>query len=313
MNSGKRVDKPASVTMHERLEEWVKLAGRCGRKPTRKRVHALRVVTLRLQAELEIDLAEIPRASHQAQAILKFNKQGERLRKVLGPVREVDVWIAKLQGLRTSLAETAGYIPRSTHDSVSQIQRFESRLKERRSQLEKKLVAAIEKRKSGIVSAAEEVDAAVDGRVIDGGASAANMIRLRFADVAKDFPALNEENLHEFRKSIKMVRYLAAMHASDRACAQIAAQLKKLQSVIGEWHDWQALALEVPRGHRMNDAAELLDTLAAEAFESALATSHTITGKLLGEGSAPAESLPGRKPPARSEDDSLVEVDSKLA
>src|ERR1700719_1045519 len=110
MNSGKRMGKSASVTTHERLEEWVKLAGRCGRKPTRKRVHALRVVTLRLQAELEMDLAEIPRASHQAQAILKFNKQGERLRKVLGPVREVDVWIAKLQGLRSSLAETAGYV-----------------------------------------------------------------------------------------------------------------------------------------------------------------------------------------------------------
>jgi CHAD domain-containing protein len=299
--------------MHERLEEWVKLAGRCRRKPTRKRVHALRVVTLRLQAELEIDLAEIPRASHQAQAILNFNKQGERLRRVLGPVREVDVWIAKLQGLRASIAETAGYIPRSSHDSARQIQRLESRLKERRIRLEKKLVVAIEQRNRGFISAAEELDAAVDGRVMDDGTNAAHMILARFAEVAKDFPAFDEENLHEFRKRIKMVRYLAEMHASDRASAQIAAQLRKLQSAIGEWHDWQALALEVPRGHRMKEAAELLGTLAAESFESAIATSRSIMGKLLGEGSTPAEAVHGRRPPARSDHDSRDVAITKLA
>lgn len=300
--------------MHDRLGEWRQLVDRCGRKPTRKRVHALRVVTLRLQAQLEFDLSELPRASHQAQAILRFGKQGEKLRKALGPVRELDVWVGKLQGLRASLAETAGYVPQSTHECIRQIERLELRLKERRKRLEKKLTAAIEKRKENFAGAAEEIDGAVDERLIESGSNAASVIRTRFAEVVKDFPAFDAENLHDFRKCLKMVRYLAELHASDPACAQMAAQMQKVQSAIGEWHDWQALAQEARHGRRAKraDLAELLETLGAESFESALAACHSITARLVGE-AAKASDVTGRKPPARSGKDEPEEETRKLA
>src|SRR5579859_3471255 len=135
MNSLQRSEGSVARSMGERLEVWRELVDRCGRKPTRKRVHALRVVTLRLQAELEIDLAELPEASHQAQVILRFNKLGEKLRKVLGPVRELDVWIGKLEGLQGSLTDHAGYVPESAQTVTRQIEKLQSRFKARRRRL----------------------------------------------------------------------------------------------------------------------------------------------------------------------------------
>jgi CHAD domain-containing protein len=285
--------------MHDRLGDWRRLVDSSGRKPTRKRVHALRVITLRVQAEMDLYLAELPRASHQAQAILEFGRQGDRLRKVLGPVRELDVWIGKMQGLRETLAESTGYLPKSTLACVRQIERLESRLKEQRKQSEKKLVSAISKRKDDFIEAAEEIDRTVHLHAHETDASAEKVIRMRFADVAKDFRSFDEENLHDFRKRIKMVRYLAEIHSSDAACAQIAAQMKKLQSVIGEWHDWQVLEQDVRERRHMKDLAELLETIAAESLQTALTTCDTITQKLIGEYSASTDGvhLPARKPP----------------
>lgn len=300
MKSGRRLDQPSSISMHDRLQEWRRLVDLCGRKPTRKRVHALRVITLRVQAELDLDLAELPHASHQAQAILSFSRRGERLRKVLGPVRELDVWIGKVQRLRESLSESNGYLPRSTRDSIRQLERLEGLLKEQRRRSDKKLITAIGKREDDFHEAADEIDRTVHLHAHETDADAGKLIRARFAEVARDFPAFDQENLHDFRKRIKMIRYLAEIHSSDAACAQIAAQMKKLQSAIGEWHDWQVLAQDVREKYRMKGLAELLEAIARESLETALTTCHGITHKLAAEhalSTAPAH-LPVRKLPA---------------
>src|SRR5215469_11877094 len=112
MNSLQTTAGMYSLTLRDRVDAWRELLDECGRKPTRKRVHALRVVTLRIQAELEHEVAELPHASHQAQAMLRFGKLAEKLREVLAPVREFDVWIGKLQRVRVSLDRTSGYVPR---------------------------------------------------------------------------------------------------------------------------------------------------------------------------------------------------------
>jgi hypothetical protein len=65
---------------------WRKLVKRCGKKPTRKRAHALRVVTLRIQAEVENKVVDLPHASHPAQAMLRFGKLAEKLRAALRSV-----------------------------------------------------------------------------------------------------------------------------------------------------------------------------------------------------------------------------------
>ena len=67
---------------------------------------------------------------------------------------------------------------------------------------------------------------------------------------------------------------MAEIHQADRECARIAEQMKKAQGSIGEWHDWQVLARSAGHGKHARDveAVELLDSLTAEAYESAIAT-----------------------------------------
>src|SRR5579863_7751620 len=272
MNSGRKKRTASITTMHDRLAAWSELLGLCGSKPTRKRVHALRVSTLRLQAELEREVSELPHASHQAQAMLHFGKQADKLRQALGPVREIDVWIGKLRGLRASLNKPAEYVPRSMQECLRGIDRVEDRLKKRRRAAGKKLAASIEKKKHRFARAVEELDAApAEMRLADANGISEELVA-HFARVRAEFPVLDEANLHDFRKSIKTVRYLAEMHAhADRECARIAAQMKKLQGAIGEWHDWQALGPECRRGNHAwsKPLAELLDTVSKETFETA--------------------------------------------
>jgi len=289
-------------TMHERVAAWLELLDRCGSKPTRKRVHALRVTTLRLQAELERDLAELPYASHQAQAMLRFGKQAEKLRQALGPVREIDVWIGKLRGLRRSLNKPGEYVPRSLQECLRGIDRLEDRLLRKRRTAGKKLVASIENKSVRFEKAAEELEVTPEASRHSDAAGIAKELVAHFGRVRGEFPVLDEANLHEFRKRIKTVRYLAEIHASvDRECARIATQMKKLQSAIGEWHDWQALADETMRVHHAwsKPLAEMLESVSKETFETALETAHSVTARMQGEGAEGAEPL--RKLPARSE------------
>ncbi|HMG86321.1 MAG TPA: CHAD domain-containing protein [Terracidiphilus sp.] len=318
MNLKKQVGSADGTTLHERVAAWLELLDGCGSKPTRKRVHALRVATLRLQAELEHDISELPRASHQAQAMLQFSKQAEKLRQVLGPVREIDVWIGTLRGLRTSLSESGEYVPRSMQECLRGIDRLEDRLHRKRRTAGKKLVASIEKKSDRFVKAAEKLETAPEDFQPSDAAGIANDLIAHFGRVRAEFPELDEANLHEFRKRIKMVRYLAEMHAgADRECARIATQMRKLQSAIGEWHDWQALAEETGHMHHAwsKPLAELFESVSKETFETALETAYSVTARMLGKDAERAEPLRGadRKLPAHSEPGPHMASEEKLA
>lgn len=264
-------------TLRDRVAAWQDLLDECGRKPTRKRVHALRVVTLRLQAELEHDAGELPRASHQAQAMQQFGKLAEKLREVLAPVREFDVWTAKLQRLRASLAQNAGYVPRSTKECIRQIGRLENRLKKKRRSAAQKLVSQIAKRRGDLLAVSDGIDELTSDPRHGADAHIVDTLLKQFAVVAADFPVFDEENLHDFRKRIKKVRYLAEIHQnSDPICLLIAALMKKVQTAIGEWHDWQVLSRSIRHGRDGKDIelGELLNTLAAERLGEALDVCH---------------------------------------
>lgn len=316
MNVSKRA-AAESTTMRDRLAAWRELLVLCGRKATRKHVHALRVVTLRLQAELERDLADLPRASHQAQTILRFGKQAEKLRRALGPVRELDVWIGKLRGLRVSLSETEDYVPRSAYDCISAIDRLEIRLTKKRRTAEKQLIAQIEKLHGSLFKASEKVEGELSDLIFGEDAGIAEALVARFRAIYADFPRFDEQNLHEFRKSIKPVRYLAEIHAgANRACAQIARQVKKAQSAIGEWHDWQELGREAHHGNhaKTKPLAELLDTVSAESFETALSKVQSVSAHLLDQTDKPEGfSVASGKLPAHGDLHLVADLKRKLA
>jgi CHAD domain-containing protein len=299
---------PRRAQSSDRLDAWKRQLARCGRKPTRKRVHALRVVTLRILAELEYQIGEQGKNGPGILAATRWIKLGERLRQVLSPVREADVWLDKLAALRQSLANTNGYSPRSNKFCIRQIDELEDRLKTKRRQWEKELVTEIASRRDRLEESAQKIQLAPVALDLAGGASqgdaGSSEISEQFGDVVAKFASLDENNLHEFRKQIKKVRYMAEIFAAhDPEAGRQAMSIRKMQSAIGEWHDWQALAKREGHAHgRRAELTELLETLAAESLEKALAVCERVTKNLLkkGNGAHDLSDIPAKKPPVRS-------------
>jgi CHAD domain-containing protein len=278
------------------------LYARCGRKPTKKRVHALRVVTLRILAELEFRVGEQGLNGSEEEAAARWIKLGEKLRQALSPVREADVWLAKLASLRDSLADTNGYSPRSSQACIQQIGELEERLKSKRRQWEKKLVAEIDSRSDKLDSSSRQIE---DKSRQPIGVQGSAKIAEQFAHIVEEFPSLDADNLHEFRKSIKKVRYMAEIFAAqDVEAGRQATLIRKMQSAIGEWHDWQVLAKREGHGHgKREELTELLGTLAAESLEKVLAVCERATENLLKRGDRAHDTslAPPKKPVRRAE------------
>jgi CHAD domain-containing protein len=216
--------------------------------------------------------------------------------------------------LRESLSDTNGFNLRSNKDCFRQIGELKGRLKAKRKQWEKKLIAEIERRHDKLEEAALQTEIVPPGmtgagRVTVGYAGSAQIAE-QFASVVQRFSSLDADNLHEFRKSIKKVRYMAEIFAAqDPAAGRQASAIRKMQSAIGEWHDWQAMAKREGEARGRREAlAELLETLAREALEKALATCERQTAGLL-KGSDEAHhgsNLAPKKSPLRDEPGSLA-------
>ena len=133
------VQPPAEPDWQGKLESWRALLDKCGCKASKKNVHGLRVVTLRLQVQVEQWLRERNSVDDATKAALRWNKQAEKLRKALSPVRDSDVYQQMLRGLRNPDAGDAAETCRAGQDSLREIDKLERRLKRKRTSAEKEL------------------------------------------------------------------------------------------------------------------------------------------------------------------------------
>ena len=106
------------------------------------------------------------------------------------------------------------------------------------------------------------------------------------AGLREEFPELNAESLHAYRKRIKKVRYLAEISAAaDPLAGRQATTLKRMQSAAGKWHDWQSLVEEVDRTFRgsakCDGLANLLEARTQESLKEALGLIRRATAQLL--------------------------------
>lgn len=256
------------------LDAWRELLAKCGNKPTKKRVHGLRVLTLRLQAESEHWLQQKVAGDPTVEAAQRWSKQADKLRKALSPVRDADVYLQMLETMRGPDLSGADENCQSSRDYARELDKLGRRLKRKREAAEKKLLAAVEKRGARLDQRSKDFGVALSGVAEAPMMDSLPAVRLIVTELAAAVPALNVESLHAFRKRAKTGRYLAEIVAGhDAAARRLAMLLKRMQNAAGAWHDWQTLAemaVRILGEPEKSGLARLLQTLADRSLENAL-------------------------------------------
>ena len=246
--------------------KWLRLIEDCATKPTRRRVHDLRVLTLRIQTRLEAWAAARPVDKKAARLVRRWQKRGGWLRRRLRPVREADVFLFRLTGLRASISAPAKGSDGLRHlEKLIRAVRRDSagELADGLRWCATKLERMGRKANRALVA---EPAASISAEVSLSGLIAATMA---------EYPSLDAANLHEFRKRLKPVRYLAEHDAALGAVpAELPARLRSMANAIGQWHDWEQLRLVASRvADRNKNSAPLAALVAvkeAEALAAAL-------------------------------------------
>lgn len=272
---------PLQQGWRQRLEAWRTFLAQCGSKPSRKSVHALRALTLRLRVELEHFLPEQAEDSAAARAFERWNKEAKKLRKALEPVRNTDVYLARLESLRNPLEGVTevegvpvGGTPRSAR-CTREIEKLENRLQRKRLAGIEKLVAVLGKRGKRLNRLSNEIEAAFTPHMASKDPSAAQAALEIIAELAGELPSLDATNLHEYRKRLKPALYLAEISAAaDPLAGRLAIAFRKIHDAIGEWHDWQVFTQEADRvlhSHGKPDGlVPVLEEMTAKALHRAL-------------------------------------------
>jgi len=276
----------AEPEWQRQIAAWRELLDECLGKPTRGRVHALRVATLRLLADIPHWLQGHEPEQKSARAGQRWSKQAEKLRKALQPVRTVDVDLAKLLALRAQLVGHGANPVRANRRCLRQLDKLARRFRQMRRSSEKDLIAELEDRRPRLRRTSLALERALAPLRLSAETATAETIRALLAALAAEFPELNEGNLHEYRMRVKAVRYQADLAArSDPGVARQAAAMGRMQVAAGEWHDLRMLARkasrELGKGSARGGLVELLEELAAESLQKALALCRRTTAQLL--------------------------------
>lgn len=274
--------QPGKPEQHPQLEAWRELLDRCAQKASPKRVHALRIATLRLQAALEHRLREQLEDAGAVRAVKRWNKHGRRLRRALEPVREADVYLELLGSLRDPVPGPHECMLRCSSRCLREIEVLECKFKRRRSTSADALQTEIEDHRKRLEQCNQQMEKALEPH---GPAEpAAQAARPLFDRLAREFPELNGGNLHAYRKQLKTVRYLAETGADDEA-VRLAKSCRKMLNAAGNWHDWQVLAKEakrrLPKRGKEAGLLAVLRTMEEEALRRALDICQRHTARLL--------------------------------
>jgi CHAD domain-containing protein len=206
-----------------------------------------------------------------------------QLRKKAGAARDLDVQIALLRNLR---------VPQ---DATRKSELLESLLDER-SRRERKVSRAFDRKtvrelrrrlKRAVRELAQRSERAEPW----------HLAMLRAAELRRRHAPISEKRLHWYRVEGKRIRYLAEFAGQQDGARILVQRLKRMQDVIGDWHDWFKLAETAERlfvGARGSILLTVLENVTRAKFREACnilaETRVTLNPK-------PAESAPLRRSP----------------
>ena len=182
-------------------------------------VHKVRTYSRRVESLLGSLVAE-PNRNHK-----KLLKLLGKLRKKAGRVRDLDVQMSNLRSLK--VARETG---QKAQLQRSLAQEREKQARELSHSLDKAKIRALRKR---LKRAAGELEFPESSQPL--GVSIRELSRLEQGP-------LTEKTLHQYRIAGKRARYVAEFAGKNPAAQRVVEMLKRMQDVIGDWHDWLKLA-----------------------------------------------------------------------
>ncbi len=193
MNSGQASQKKKSAVQQDwskQFDQWRQLLARCGEKASRKRVHMLRVATLRLKAEVDFRWHCQGSADEMDEAAKGWKKHAGRLRKALSPVRDTDVHCQILKKLRAADG-VRGEMSQLTPACIEEIKEVEKLLSKQREAAERELHEEIEKRQNGLERASRKLEEALTRKNEWAESDRSRLIRGIVAGLATEVAGLN--------------------------------------------------------------------------------------------------------------------------
>ena len=234
------VDQKRSRLAFQKLNRQL---SKLSRNPAPVTVHRFRTSGRRIEALLD---ALIPHPTRNDRKLLQLLA---RLRKKAGRVRDLDVQIAALRNLKIA----------QEPESKSELIRT---LMEEREGRERKLARAFDR------DTLQELQRRLKKAASDEIPSTTNPLTIamrQLATLARDRAPLTEKTLHRYRVVGKRARYLAELAGDHPEAQRTIELLKRMQDVLGDWHDWLKLT---------EKAEALFGTVPENPLVSAL---HTIT------------------------------------
>jgi CHAD domain-containing protein len=194
-------------------------------KPHPENVHGFRTATGRLRVLLE---ELVPGRTNNQKKLLKALG---RIRRRAGKVRDLDVQLTTLRSLK--FAQDPRRKTELTQALIELRGEHEKRL---RKLLTKEAVRQIRGRLKRTFKKTKPDDA------VDPLAAARKILqRVTLPIGPLGAQSLTEDVLHQLRIAVKRARYAAEFAPKSVEAGQFIAQLKRLQDVLGSWHDWLTL------------------------------------------------------------------------
>jgi CHAD domain-containing protein len=251
------------------------------KRPAPNRVHKFRTNSRRVEALLSEVVAKLDRNDEKLLKLLA------RLRKKAGRVRDLDVQIAALRALKFPQA--------NGHKS----QLMDALVSERTTR-EKKLAKAFDRDTAGEIRkrlrrARRELDIPANTNPL-----ALTLRKLR--ELARDPAPLTEKTLHQYRIIGKRARYVAELAGGNPEAKRVVEQLKHMQDVIGDWHDWLKLtqrAEELVGTVRDSALVAMLRNVTQAKFRQSLDAVAEIRSAFASQG-RPVQPVRGDKLPAKA-------------
>ena len=199
-----------------------------GKDPTAEEVHKLRTETARLEAVISAV------GAGKAKLRRKLLNLVLPIRRAAGDVRDMDVLVERSLGLPAGVDEDCRV-------------RLLEHLGERRLEGADALYGKIKRSRKTARRALKRCDRRLSGRLEEAGrperqqaAADTGAVVLKLSGELARWPALTEENVHDFRKKVKGLRY--TLELAEKPDEKLLETLGEVKDRIGEWHDLQVLA-----------------------------------------------------------------------